>query len=101
MRAAIVEDGVVTNVIVVQALEDFPGCIEGSDAAIGDSWDGEVFTRPALVIPPGGEAKQQIAALEATVTPRRIREAVISAAGEAWLVAVDDQIAVLRKALAL
>lgn len=96
MRAAIVEDGVVTNVIVVQALEDFPGCIEGSDAAIGDSWDGEVFVRPVPVIPPEVVAKQQIATLESVITPRRLREAILTPEGKTWLTSIDQQVATLR-----
>lgn len=40
----------------------------------------------------------QIAALEATVTPRRIREA-IRGSGKAWLDSLDDQIAALRAQL--
>ena len=38
---------------------------------------------------------RQIAALEATVTPRRMREAV-RGSGKAWLDSVDDQINALR-----
>lgn len=38
---------------------------------------------------------RQISALEATVTPRRIREAV-RGSGKAWLDALDDQINALR-----
>ena len=40
-----------------------------------------------------------ITALESTVTPRRIREAVTTDAGKTWLVAVDSQIAALRGSL--
>ena len=40
-----------------------------------------------------------IAALERTVTQRRIREAVTSPAGYAWLANVDSQIAALRGSL--
>ena len=40
-----------------------------------------------------------IATLEATVTPRRIREALTTAPGKTWLVAVDSQIAALRGSL--
>jgi len=44
------------------------------------------------------EILSQISALEATVTPRRIREAV-RGSGKAWLDGVDDQIAALRAQL--
>lgn len=38
----------------------------------------------------------QIAALEASVTQRRLREAALTEAGKAWLADVDAQIAALR-----
>ena len=41
----------------------------------------------------------QIAALEATVTQRRIREAVTTTDGKTWLANVDNQIAALRAQL--
>jgi len=40
-----------------------------------------------------------IAALESTVTPRRIREAVTTDAGKTWMAAIDAQIADLREQL--
>lgn len=40
-----------------------------------------------------------IAGLEAAVSPRRIREAVTTDAGKAWLAAIDKQIFDLRKGL--
>ena len=64
------------------------------DATVGDS------------TPPAPTAEQTnapilstIATLEATVTPRRIREALTTAPGKTWLVAVDSQIAALRGSL--
>jgi hypothetical protein len=44
------------------------------------------------------ETKRQIAALEATVTPRRAREAALGTDG-GWLKALDAQIAALRAKL--
>jgi hypothetical protein len=41
----------------------------------------------------------QITALETTVTPRRIREAVLTEDGALWLAGVDAQIATLRAQL--
>ena len=96
MRAAIIEDGVVTNVIVVHHLEDCPGCVEGEGAAIGDNWDGKVFTRPLPVIPPEVVTKQQIAELESVITPRRLREAILTPEGKTWLTSIDQQVATLR-----
>jgi hypothetical protein len=42
----------------------------------------------------------QIDALEAQQTPRRLREAVTTTAGKAWLKTLDEQIAALRASLA-
>lgn len=41
----------------------------------------------------------QISALEATMTPRRLREAARGQSGKAWLDNLDDQIAALRAQL--
>jgi hypothetical protein len=41
----------------------------------------------------------QIAAIEATVTQRRLREAALTEDGRAWLADVDAQIAALRAQL--
>lgn len=43
--------------------------------------------------------EQQIMVLEASVTPRRTREALLTVAGKAWLESVDASIADLRKRL--
>lgn len=51
MRAAVVENGVVANVIEVDSLDALPGLIPGDGAAIGDAWDGQQFIRPAVVPP--------------------------------------------------
>ena len=45
------------------------------------------------------EAVAQIAALEAQVTQRRLREAVLSPAGGEWLQTIETQIATLRSTL--
>ena len=45
------------------------------------------------------EALQQISALEAQVTQRRLREAVLSPEGGAWLQSIETQIATLRSTL--
>jgi hypothetical protein len=50
MRAAIVENGVVANIIEVETLDVLPDLIDGEGAAIGDAWDGVAFTRPAPVV---------------------------------------------------
>ena len=52
---------------------------------------------------PAREAKtailNQIATLEASITNRRVREAVCMAAGKKWLANTNDQIAALRAQL--
>lgn len=49
MRYAVIEDGVVTNIIVLYPsnAKDFPGAVPCGDVpvAIGDTWDGEHFYR--------------------------------------------------------
>lgn len=45
MRAAIIENGVCTNTIVVTALEDVPGCVAlPAGFGIGDLFDGQVWS---------------------------------------------------------
>lgn len=52
MRAVLIKDGVVDNIIdaddVLRAIASHPGCIVLGDTgqAIGDLWDGERFSRP-------------------------------------------------------
>lgn len=45
------------------------------------------------------ELKREIALLEASVTPRRLRDAVLSDQGKAWLQALEDSIKQLRSKL--
>ncbi len=63
---------------------------------------GDTGGRPVAVDPPPPSSsdvtKGQIAALEAAVTPRRMREAVLGTDG-GWLADVDTQIAALRAQL--
>jgi hypothetical protein len=47
MRAHVIEDGVVTNTIIVDSLDFMPNLIDASlGGTIGDLWDGHVFTKP-------------------------------------------------------
>ena len=48
MRAAVIENGVVANIILVGSLEFAPGLIDAAGAAIGDTWDGAAFMRPTM-----------------------------------------------------
>lgn len=54
------------------------------------------FRAAAAAEAPRREALARIMALEAVVTPRRMREAMLSSDGKAWLAEVDAQIATLR-----
>lgn len=47
MIAAVIENGVVVNRIVVDDLNAFPGLVDGEACNIGDLWDGEKFTAPS------------------------------------------------------
>ncbi len=48
MRAAIIENGVCVNAIIVHAMEDVPGCVYLPDGfGIGDLFDGETWSTPA------------------------------------------------------
>ena len=51
MRAAIITNGVVTNIIEVHALYDWPGCISATGADIGSHYTNGVFTAPAAAAP--------------------------------------------------
>lgn len=46
MHAAVIENGVVVNLIVVDSLDALPDLIDGEGAAIGDLWDGTQFVKP-------------------------------------------------------
>jgi len=108
IRHCIVSEGVVANVTEYpdarsgwqDGLEEGSLVVPSDEAQIGWLWDGSVFTDSApAVIDPRQEILSQIAALEATVTNRRLREAALSDAGKAWLADADAQIAALRASL--
>lgn len=44
VRAAIIKNGRVANIIIVNSLEDYPGAIDATDGKIGDVWDGTQFS---------------------------------------------------------
>jgi hypothetical protein len=94
MKAHIITNGVVTNTIEVDSLDFMPGLIEATEGGIGWSYADGVFTPPVVV----RDIKAEIAALEATVTPRRIRESILGT-DNGWLAGVDAQISALRAQL--
>jgi hypothetical protein len=66
MRAAIIENGVVANIIEADSLGVFPGLVDATGADIGDLWDGSVFTKPPPlppVVPTSVSRAQALAAL--------------------------------------
>ena len=92
MRAHIIENGKVINTIVVDSLDAIPNLIDASlGGKIGDLWDGVAFTPKTEI----RDVRAEINALEATQTPRRMREA-LTPAGAAWLADLDLRIAALR-----
>ena len=72
--------------VVDDVLVEYPG--EMPNAEDQAQWIAEYDSRLAII--------EQIVALEATATPRRIRE---MAADPAWMIALDAQIATLRATL--
>jgi hypothetical protein len=66
MRAAIIENGVVANIIEAESLGVFPGLVDATGADIGDLWNGSAFTKPAPlppVVPTSVSRFQALAAL--------------------------------------
>ena len=62
MNAHVIENGVVTNTIVVESLSDLPNLIEAKEGSIGWKWDGSTLTDPNA--PSAEEIKTQKAASE-------------------------------------
>lgn len=72
MRYAVIEDGVVVNVIILYpgGAKSFPGAVPCGDVpvAIGDTWDGEHFYREgAQVLSPVEEARKDAEDMQAAL----------------------------------
>lgn len=72
MNYALIENGVVTNIIWLYSgnAEDFPSSVPCGDvpAAIGDTWDGEHFYREgAQVLSPVEEARKDAEDMQAAL----------------------------------
>lgn len=68
MRCAVIEEGVVVNVVVVSDLEAMPGVllVPAEDAGnVGDQWDGEKFVPPANTTAPSSIVPQRVPMLNA------------------------------------
>lgn len=90
--------------VVTEVTEDMPvlalgECVHiescGSGVQVGWAWTPEGFSAPPEP-DPNAEIDAQITALEATVTQRRLREAVLTSEGAAWLADLEAQIAEFR-----
>ena len=69
MRYAVIEDGVVTNIIVLYPsnAKDFPGAVPCGDVpvGIGDTWDGQDFYRDGeKVVSPLKAAWQEVQTMQ-------------------------------------
>lgn len=72
MRYAVIEDGVVVNVIILYpgGAKSFPGAVPCGDVpvAIGDTWDGEHFYREgAQVLSPVEQARKDAEDMQAAL----------------------------------
>ncbi len=84
MRAAIIRDGAVWNIVDVESLAGSPFTLVacGPDVRIGDLYDGQVFSRPAVV-----------PAVPQEVTMRQARLALIDAGKLALVDTLLDSLA--------
>lgn len=99
-RYVLVFDGKVTNAIEWDGGSPLllSGELHQHDvASIGDVWP----YVPKDPIPPAQRdlVLSQIYAMESQITPRRLREALISDQGKAWIVEIETQINTLRGSL--
>lgn len=70
----------------------------GAEVRVGWLLEGGALVAPSTPPAPGPnvDLDAAIVSLEVTMTQRRLREAVLTEAGKAWLVDLDAQIAALR-----
>ena len=67
MRAHVIKDGLVVNIIEVESLDFMPGLIEATEGDIGWSYADGVFTAPqkTTTVPPEPTKEQLLAQLQA------------------------------------
>jgi hypothetical protein len=82
IAAQINSTGLVTNTIIVDSLNVIPGLIDGTGAAIGDTWDGSAFIHPTPPTIP--LATRQAAAWERIKTERVRRKVLGVKVGAHW-----------------
>lgn len=73
MRAALIENGVVVNVIEVENLGLMPGLVAAGEGDICDLWDGVSFTKPAPPVETDEEYNEPILAELAEIDAKSIR----------------------------
>ena len=100
MKAHIIENNVVINTIEVESLDFMPNLVEAPEGTgIGWSYvNGAFINQNTPVINASDKIKAEIAKLEASVTPRRQREAIL-AIDTTWLADIEIQIGQLRQHL--
>lgn len=84
--------------VIDVSLEDFALAMARNPGDALDVVDGHVVVVPKKAPSSKENALEQIARLEAAVTPRRLREAALGEDG-GWLKSIDAEIAELRKQL--
>jgi hypothetical protein len=77
--------------------EEYEYMLPNGSVRITDE-DAEILRQSKTVVDPNEQTKLQIAVLESSLTPRRIRESLLSG-DQSFIKSVDDQIAVLRAQL--
>lgn len=101
MKAHLIQGGIVTNTIAIESIELaqqlFPDytVIEATQGGPGWRYEDGQLLEP---LPPPRDIKAEIASLEATITSRRTREAILGT-DNGWLANVESQIAALRAQL--
>lgn len=58
MKAAVIENGKVVNIILVDSLDAFPNLVDAGGASVGDLWDGVSF----IPVPPQPKTREQLKA---------------------------------------
>lgn len=100
MKALITASGQIGPFSTIDRTKDDAGWLAGDciypDGVIGAAKIGEWVPPPPTAEQINAPKLSTIASLEASVTPRRIREAVTTDAGKTWMQSIDAQIADLR-----
>jgi hypothetical protein len=104
MRGAIIAEGVVVNVVELNALSDYPGAVDAAGAGPGWLYNGTVFTPPVPSVPSQvtrWQAMQQMLVTPSAVHPTPATlfsdlQALVTATGGTMLLAWQNQQFVYR-----